>query len=130
MPDTKPFGISEFEAIMCLISDYFVGLHEADIEKLQGIFYPDAYLKAPGLRRSLQQWLALVATRPIPKQQNPEMHYKIQSIQVIKDQAIVVLECPLFEHAYIDCLSLLKEEGQWRIVNKMYTDIRPPMTGS
>lgn len=121
--DQIDFGQKEFESIVAVIRDYFVGLHHGDVTKLKDIFHPDAYLKAPNLRRSLSQWLEAVANRPIPSEEGYSDNFKLLSIEVIKDQAMVKVECPLFEHFYIDYLGLLKEKGRWLIVNKMYTDI-------
>jgi hypothetical protein len=118
------FGSNEFESVMALVRDYFDGLHYGDVSKLRTIFHPDAYLKAPGLRRSLEQWLDAVASRPVPDEQGQSYDFKLLSIEIIKDQAMVKLECPLFDHFYIDFLSLLKENGCWLIVNKMYSDLR------
>lgn len=118
------FGQREFESIVAVIEDYFVGLHHGDVAKLKDIFHPDAYLKAPNLRRSLSQWLEAVANRPIPREEGYSDNFKLLSIEVIKDQAMVKVECPLFEHFYMDYLGLLKEDGRWLIVNKMYTDIK------
>ena len=117
------FGASEFETVMSLIRDYFDGLHQADVAKLRAIFHADAYLKAPGLRRSLDQWLEAVGSRPVPEQLGRPYNFKLLSIEIIKDQAMVKLECPLFDHFYIDYLGLLKENGRWLIVNKMYIDL-------
>ena len=127
MKNTVPseeFGASEFESVMAVVKDYFDGLHYGEVSKLRAIFHPDAFLKAPGLRRSLEQWLDAVASRPIPEQQGQSYDFKILSIEVIKDQAMVKLECPLFDHFYVDFLGLLKENGRWLIVNKMYTDLQ------
>jgi len=121
---TGEFGANEFESVMALVKDYFDGLHHGEVSKLRGIFHPDAFLKAPCLRRSLDEWLGAVATRPIPAQQGLPYDFKLLSIEVIKDQAMVKLECPLFNHFYVDYLGLLKEDGRWLIVNKMYTDLQ------
>ncbi|RDE22892.1 nuclear transport factor 2 family protein [Motiliproteus coralliicola] len=123
-PQTGDFGANEFESVMALVRDYFDGLHQGEVEKLRAIFHPDAYLKAPGLRRSLDQWLEAVANRPVPAQQGRPYDFKLLSIEIIQDQAMVKLECPLFDHFYFDFLGLLKENGRWLIVNKMYTDLR------
>lgn len=117
------FGRDDFDSVMTLVQDYFNGLYQGDVKKLASIFHADAFLKAPGLRRSLQQWLDAVASRSIPAEQGQAYDFKLLSIEVIKDQAMVKLECPLFEHAYVDYLGLLKENGRWLIVNKMYTDL-------
>jgi hypothetical protein len=125
---TRDFGASEFESVMTLVQAYFDGLHYGDISKLRAIFHPDVFLKAPGLRRSLEQWLDAVANRPVPDKQGLPYDFKLLSVEVIKDQAMVKLECPLFEHAYIDFLGLLKENGRWLIVNKMFTDLQEPLS--
>ncbi len=118
------FGAHDFELVMNLVRDYFNGLHHGDITKLQAIFHEDAFLKAPGLRRSLNEWLDAVASRPVLAMQGRSYEFRLLSIEIIKDQAMVKLECPLFDHFYIDFLGLLKENGQWLIVNKMYTDLQ------
>jgi len=121
---TSEFGANEFGLVMTLVRDYFDGLHHGDVPKLRAIFHPDVFLKAPGLRRSLEQWLDAVASRPVPNQQGRSYQFKLLSIEIVKDQAMVKLECPLFDHFYVDYLGLLKENGRWLIVNKMYTDLQ------
>lgn len=122
------FGASEFETVLTIVQDYFDGLHYGDVPKLRAIFHPDAFLQAPDLQRSLEQWLDAVASRPIPDKQGLPYDFKLLSIEIIKDQAMVKLECPLFEHLYIDYLGLLKENGRWLIVNKMYTDLQATLS--
>ncbi len=118
------FGERDFEAVIALVGEYFHGLYQGDDKRLRAIFHDDAFLKAPGLRRSLNEWLDAVNCRPIPAQQGQDFNFKLLSVEIIKDQAMVKLECPLFEHAYVDYLGLLKEDGRWLIVNKMYTDLQ------
>ena len=36
------------------------------------------------------------------------------------DQANATVDCPLLGERFTDCVSLLREGGQWRIVNNMY----------
>ena len=117
-------GAGEFEAILALIQYYFDGLYRGDTSLLRSIFHDDAILKSPGLRRTLDEWLDAVKTRPIPFEEGQHYSFKVISIEVIQDQAMVKLECPLFNYFYIDFLGLLKENGRWLIVNKMYTDVK------
>lgn len=113
----------DFSSISAIIQQYFDGLYNGDVAKLSTIFHQDAWLKAPGSRRSLTEWLANVASRPIPAKQGSAFEFKLLAIDVVKDQAMVKIYCPLFGFNYIDFLGLLKEQEQWLIVNKMYTDI-------
>lgn len=114
---------SDFESITAIVETYFDGLHNGNAWKLRKIFHQDAWLKAPGSRRSLEQWLADVASRPIPAEQGRTFDFRLLSVDVVKDQAMVKIHCPLFDFNYIDFLGLLKEDGHWLVVSKMYTDI-------
>lgn len=111
-------------AIEAIIQDYFYGLYHGDVAKLTSIFHPDVWLKAPGVRHSLAQWLENVANRSTPAELNQLFEFKILSVDVVQDQAMVKIQCPLFDFNYIDFLGLLKEQDQWLIVNKMYTDVQ------
>ena len=115
---------SDFAAITAILQSYFDGLHHANVDKLASAFHPDAWLKAPGVRRSLHQWLTDVASRPVPAELNRPFAFEILSIDVVQDQAMAKINCPLFDFNYVDFLGLLKEQGQWLIVSKMYTDIK------
>ena len=112
----------ELEQVSQVIQCYFDGLHYGDTKKLREIFHSDAYLKAPELRRGLDEWLALVAQRQKPATNGDEYAYRILSVDVVGQQAMVKVLCPLLGNIYIDFLGLLKEDGHWRIVNKMYAD--------
>jgi len=105
-----------------IVKDYFSGLHHADTTKLENIFHPDAYLKAPGQRRNLHEWLEFVGQREVPAQRGDSEGFKILSMDIMHEQAMVKVLCPLLGRIYVDFLGLLKENGRWLIVNKMYAD--------
>ena len=113
----------DIDLVTSLVQAYFDGLHHAKVSTLQRIFHPDAVLKAPGLRRNLREWLDLVAKREVPAQQGAGFGYRILSVDLVGEQAMVKLLCPLQGRSYIDFLGLLKENGRWLIVNKMYADL-------
>jgi len=102
-------------------------LHNGDVEQLKSIFHHDVFLKAPGSRRSMDQWLSDVTTREAPVKQGRLFDFEVLAIDIVKDQAMVKIHCPLFDFNYIDFLGLLKEQGRWLIVSKMYTDISQEM---
>jgi hypothetical protein len=114
----------DFANVTAIVQQYFDGLYHGDITKLSAIFHSDVWLKAPGNRRSVKQWLSEVENRPTPKEQERPYMFKLLSLDIVQDQAMVKIHCPLFDFNYIDFLGLLKENGQWLIVNKMYTDIK------
>lgn len=114
---------SDYEDIVEILNDYFDGLFEGDVEKLRSIFHDDAWLKGNNYRKTLNEWLEAVANRPIPRDQGMEYNFNIQSLEIIGDQAMAKVDAPLLAAHFIDFLGLLKEDGQWKIVNKMYTII-------
>nr|WP_153765009.1 nuclear transport factor 2 family protein [Endozoicomonas sp. OPT23] len=113
----------DFSAIHEIIRAYFVGLYTGDSAKLRSIFHSSAMLAAPDNHRSLSRWLMDVENRSSPESQGHAFNFRTLAIEITQRQAMVKLECPLFDHFYIDYLGLLKEEGRWLIVNKMYTDV-------
>ncbi|MEI5637702.1 MULTISPECIES: nuclear transport factor 2 family protein [unclassified Pseudoalteromonas] len=113
----------EIDQVKATVKQYFTGLHYGDTTKLKAIFHHDTQLKAPNLRRNMSQWLALVDTRVSPYSKGKPFAYRVLSIDIVHHQAMVKVYCPLFEHHYIDFLGLLKEDGKWKIVSKMYDDI-------
>ena len=117
MQDTDLF------ALIDVAHSYFYGLHNADVPLLRSLFHPDCVLKAPSLRRDREQWLALVGSRPVPAHENAPYEYRILHIDILGEQAMIKVFCPLLGAPFIDFLGLLKEQGNWLIVNKMYADM-------
>ena len=113
----------DYEAIIALLNDYFDGLFEGDVEKLRSLFHDDAWLKGNAYRKTRDDWLEAVASRPIPCDEGMEYNFNIHSVEIIGDQAMAKVEAPLLAAHFIDFLGLLKEYGQWKIVNKMFTTI-------
>ena len=119
----KSLEPNDFEQVSALITLYFEGLYYADVLKLKSILHPDTYLIAPTKRRTMEQWLNDVSSREIPSELIDKFNFEILSMDIVKDQAMVKVYCPLFEFKYIDFLGLLKQQGEWFIVSKMYTDV-------
>jgi len=106
--------------IRAMVNDYFVGLHQGDAARLAALFHSDCVLKTPGQRRTQEQWLADVMARPVPCNTGHPWNYSIIRLEVDGDQAMVKVNCPLPHGGFVDYLGFLKEDGAWKIVNKMY----------
>lgn len=123
---TKQQEISQKEdrqTIETLLQDYFDGLYEGDVAKLRRIFHDDAWLKGNNYRSSRDEWLEAVAARLIPKVVGMDYNFNVISLDIVDDQAMAKVDVPLLAAHFIDFLGLLKENGKWKIVNKMYTTI-------
>ena len=115
-------GKQAFLQIIDIVTDYFDGLYHADVEKLRSIFHTDSHLQAANMRKDLDTWLTAVASRAVPAKENHAYKFQIISIEVIGNEAMVKVQCPLFAFNYVDYLGLLRENGRWQIVNKMFAD--------
>lgn len=114
---------SDYEAIIELLNVYFDSLYAGDVDKLRNIFHADAWLKGNDYRKTRDEWLDAVANRPVPSVEGMEYAFNIQSLEIVGDQAMAKVDVPLLAAHFIDFLGLLKEDGQWKIVNKMFTII-------
>ncbi len=113
----------DYDAIIDLLNTYFAGLYEGDVDALRNIFHDDAWLKGNDYRKTRDEWLEAVANRPVPSVEGMEYNFNIQSLEIVGDQAMAKVNVPLLAAHFIDFLGLLNEEGEWKIVNKMFTII-------
>ena len=114
---------NDYEAIIELLNTYFDSLYVGDVDKLRDIFHDDAWLKGNDYRKTRDEWLEAVANRPVPSVEGMDYAFNIQSLEIVGDQAMAKVDVPLLAAHFIDFLGLLKEEGEWKIVNKMFTII-------
>lgn len=106
---------------MGLLNAYFQGLYEGNVDLLRSVFHDDAWLKANDYRKTRDEWLEAVADRPVPSVEGMQYNFNIQSLEIVGDQAMAKVDVPLLAAHFIDFLGLLKEDGEWKIVNKMFT---------
>ena len=114
---------SDYEDVMRVLNDYFDGLYDGDVDKLRNHFHDDAWLKGNGYRKTRDEWLEAVASRPKPRDEGMDYGFNILSLEIVNDQAMAKLDTPLPAAHFVDFLSLLKEDGRWQIVNKIFTTI-------
>lgn len=108
----------ELQAIRDTVFDYFDGINQVDRERLERAFDPGAALKsvdASGalvvepIADAMARWMRGPAT---------ERRGDILSIDVADGQvARVVFD---FDGDYVDFLTLVKLDGHWRIIDKVF----------
>lgn len=107
------------------IQTYFDGLYEGDVDKLAQVFHPSSALtwEQEGALQVLtrDEWLKVVRERPSPK-----------SKQLVRDDGILLLDhsspttafvkvkCQIPPRHFTDYLSLIRLDGRWQIVQKVY----------
>jgi hypothetical protein len=126
---TTQFTSPDDAAIYQAASDYYGGWYQADVERMARCLHPDLAKRAVRKDESGKDFLhhlskerMLELTRdgggsdiPIAKQ-----NYKI----TILDRYEEIASVKVVAYEYIDYLQLAKQDGQWLIVNALWTDNR------
>ena len=115
----------EFDEIRGLVTQYFDGLYEGDTAILSRIFHERSrlhvILDGKLVEIEFAPYMDLVRNRPSPQALGAERRDQIVTIsQTTSDTAFVVVSLLLAGKSYTDHLSLLKDEGRWQIISKVY----------
>ena len=111
--------------ILALIGKYFDALYHGDAEAFGEIFHPEARLFcATGEQKvvmGLPEYLHLVRGRPAPASNGQRREDAILAIETPTPTTAHVRVSELFlPKRFIDELTLLHLDGEWRIVSKVW----------
>lgn len=118
--ETRSACVSHEEAVRTTVRTYFDGVAEGRPDKLRSVFHEDALLVAVDrdgsvVRMAAADWAAGLRG-PL---REPAHRREIASVDIHGNAASVktILEWPAVR--YVDYLSLVRVEGQWRIMNRV-----------
>lgn len=113
--------------IQTVITNYFEGIYYGDIEKLESAFHPQCLLvgeiNGQPYFKTLPEYLNAVKNRKSPSESGEKFLMKILGIESVNDIATAKLHLPLLGYNYYDYMSLSRFDGQWKIVNKIFTNV-------
>ncbi len=117
---------SAYAEIAEALENYFSGFYEGDVETLEKIFHPSAHLYAategPLTDRDMEQVYEGVRSRQSSASRGFQRFDRILSIdQSGPEAAIAKVQIALGDQLYTDFLNLLKLDGRWQIISKVYT---------
>ena len=114
---------SEFEAISQTLTDYIEGSTEGQPARLKTAFHPDLNLYSIGKDQKLNIWSGTAYIEDTKEGKPTGEGGKIISIDYENNIAIAKVEIshPKSPSTYVDYFMLLKMEGKWTIMHKMYT---------
>ena len=117
----------EHHAVLAAVDAYCRGVYHGDIALLRSVFDPRAQLfaeiRGQAYYRPLEEYLAVVAARQSPEALGQAFRMKAISVEVTHEIAFAKVHCPMFDYNYVDYLSFVRQDGQWKIVNKTFTDV-------
>ncbi|WP_437398586.1 nuclear transport factor 2 family protein [Flagellimonas lutimaris] len=110
-----------------VIKIYMDGLFQGDTDKLRKAFAPKSYLfgdiKGEPYNKSLDDYLEGVGNRKSPSELNEPFKMDILAVEILGHVAIAKLHVPMLGFNYYDFLSLTMINGEWKIVNKLFTHV-------
>ena len=103
---------------------YFDGLYHSDTELLKKAFDPGAFLhgyfEGQLVHMPFESWLKQVEQRPAPAKNGEDYDMKIVSVDITDNIAQVKVFDLYLGKSFTDYLALIKVDGNWRIMNKMF----------
>jgi hypothetical protein len=114
-----------FQDISAVLTDYFDALHFCDIEMLQRVFHPKAIYatadESPLLYRTMEEYVPVVAARQSPASRGEPRRDNIDAIDFAgENTAIARVRCSIGTRDFVDFLTLVRTEDQWRIIAKVF----------
>ena len=115
-----------YAEVVTALDLFFDGFYEGDIEKLKRIFYPNCHLfsaaDGPLVDDSMEEVYEYIRTRLSPASRGQPRYDRIISIDVAApESAMAKVQLAFGDRFFTDYLSLLRIDGQWRIISKTFT---------
>lgn len=114
----------ETPAIAALVEDYFLGMHEGDLERLRGVFNPQCQLFGEDGEGSheliLADFLAFIESGPTPKAEGEPFDMRLVSVDRTSSVGMAKAEARFRGRRYTDYLMLHKTDAGWSIVGKAF----------
>ncbi len=112
-------------AITHLLQNYFDALYHCDTRLLERVFHPRAIYatadETPLLYRTLAEYLPVVAARESPASRREPRRDHIDAIHVAgENTAMAQVRCSIGSRDFVDFLSLVRVDGEWRIIAKIF----------
>lgn len=114
-----------FRDISLILADYFDALYFCDTAKLQKVFHPKAiYVTAdeiPPLYRTMAEYVPVVAARQSPASRDEVRRDHIDAIDLAgENTAFARVRCSIGSRDFVDFLTLVRTDGAWRIIAKVF----------
>ncbi|MEO8411971.1 MAG: nuclear transport factor 2 family protein [Propionivibrio sp.] len=116
---------NEIVAITDLMARYFDALYRCDTALLEAVFHPEAHYFTASegslLHLDMPTYVPIVAARTSPQSTGENCTWQIESVDFAGPvTALVRMRSRMMGKHFIDLLSVVKLDGQWRIIAKVF----------
>ena len=119
--------LENIKKIEQVITNYFEGIYYGNLEKLESSFDDNAIIygdiNGVPYKKSKEDYISGVKNRQSPSVLKEDFKMKIVGIDVIGNVAMVKVHLPMLGYNYYDYLSLTKIDKEWKIVNKIFSNV-------
>lgn len=117
--------MNTFVEVHDLLGHYFDTLYYCDLEKFDAVFHPQAIYatadETPLLYRDMSAYREVIAQRHSPASRSEQRRDFVDAIEFAGDNtALARVRCSIGERDFVDLLSLVRTEGSWRIIAKIF----------
>ena len=116
------------ENVLKVVEDYINSAYESNGATTRKIFDDDAkvtgHINGKLIRQTKEDWAKFVEkNNPSPKEQGKTKAYEILMVDAGEETAVVKVKSEYIGFMFIDTLSLLKVDNDWKIYNKVFESI-------
>ena len=117
--------MNDFAAVRDLLAAYFDMLYYCDLDRFDAVFHPQALYatadETPFLYRDMPTYREVIARRSAPASRGEQRRDVIDAIEFAGDNtALARVRCAIGDRDFVDLLSLVRVEGRWRIIAKVF----------
>jgi hypothetical protein len=117
--------MSDEQAIKDTIQTYFDSMFESSGEKAHAAFHPDAKITGEISgelhEMSVAEFARFVESQqPSPKEKGESARFDVVSLDIAGKTAVARVRDDYLGMTFLDTLSLLKTDDQWRIYSKLF----------
>lgn len=111
--------------IIELMNTYFDCLYDADHKGMAKVFHPEArYINTVDgeyVNCSTEEYLQILKKRVPPRERGDSRNDQILSIETESpNMAFTKVRLTMMDREYLDYLTLLKSNGRWQIISKVF----------
>ncbi|MDP6377536.1 MAG: nuclear transport factor 2 family protein [Pseudomonadales bacterium] len=116
--------MADRDQIRDTVQIYFDSMFESSAEKVRRAFHPSAritgYMQGALAEMTVSDFADFVASQPSAKANAELPRLDVLSIEIAGDTAVTRVRDDYLGLTFLDTLSLLKTDGEWRIYNKLF----------
>lgn len=122
-----------YDGMLALIDRYFQSIYVGDTAALRSTFHPKCRLFAEvngnPYEKSVDEYVDGVANRRSPRDLGEACLMEVIGVETLGSVALVRTHQQMLGFNYFDYLTLLRRDGQWLIVSKVFTNVNAAQAG-